>query len=104
MTSGFIVLTSDVTYLSNTIYILNKVDYDADWITSEEPFKYAKTEDILTPYQIQMYYLLLNYQKFLEKLDAITNTLSDTSNRTVISKVGTIKVIIIIILIAHLFL
>ena len=104
MTSGFIVLTSDSKYINDIIYILDKVDYDADWVKSEEPFKYAKSEDNLTPYQIQLYYLILNYQKFLEKLDVISNTLSDTSNRTVINNVRTIKIIIIIILIAHLFL
>ena len=48
MTGSFIVLTSNDTYLNDVIYILNKVDYDADWTSSEEPFKYVKSNELLT--------------------------------------------------------
>ena len=58
----------------------------------------------MTQYQIRFYYLILNYQKFLEKLNVITDNLGKTSTKTVLSNVSTIKIYIIIILIAHLFL
>ena len=104
ITSGFIVVTSETTNINDTIYILNRIDYGGDWVFSKEPFKNVKLEGHLTPYQIQFYYLILNYHQFIEKLDAISNILSETSYKTVLNNVSIIKIIIIIIWIAHIFL
>ena len=106
VTGGFIVLTSNDTYLNDAIYILNKIDYNADWISSEEPFRNVKSEGqkLLSQYQIRFYYLILNYQIFLQKLNAITDQLGVTSTETVLSNVSTIKFFIILILIVHILL
>ena len=104
MTNGFVVLTSNMGNLNQPIYILNKVDFDGNWTSSEEPFKNVKLQGQLTSYQYQFYYLLLNRQKFLQKLDTITIFLSDNAHKTILRNVKFIKVIIIIIFISNLFL
>ena len=104
MTNGFVVLTSNMGNLNNPIYILNKFDYDGNWTSSEEPFKNVKLQGKLTSYQYQIYYLLLNRQKFLQKLDTITTFLSDNAHKTILSNVSFIKIVIIIIFLSNLFL
>ena len=104
MTSGFVVLTSDDKALKESIYIVNSTKVNDNWIVSEEPFKNVNSKEQLTQYQIQYYFLVLNYQRFLQKLDEISIKLLTNASNTVLSILSSIKSIIIIILIAYLIL
>jgi hypothetical protein len=113
MTAGFVVLTSEQTNFifnappinsNNIVYIINRVNYDGNWQTSEEPFKNVKFNEQLSHFQTYYYYIILNYQIFIQKLDEISENLISTTSKTILSIVSTIKVIIIITLIAYMLL
>ena len=113
MTAGFVVLTAEQTNFifnappinsNNIVYIINRVNYDGNWQTSEEPFKNVKFNEQLSHFQTYYYYIILNYQIFIQKLDEISENLISTTSKTILSIVSTIKVIIIITLIAFMLL
>ena len=110
MTAGFSVLTSDISNImkkafppniNNIVYIINKVDYDENWQINEDLFKYVDFKGQLSDFQTYYYYIILNYCIFIEKLEAISNGLIDKASNTVLTIVSTIKIIIIITLIAY---
>ena len=110
MTAGFSVLTSDISNImkkafppniNNIVYIINKVDYDENWKINEDLFKYVDFKGQLSDFQTYYYYIILNYCIFIEKLEAISNGLIDKASNTVLTIVSTIKIIIIITLIAY---
>ena len=104
MTTGFMVLYSNVTNLQNIVYIVNKVNYNENWTYTEVPFTNVKLKGQLTSYQSYFYYLILNYQQFLNKLDAISYNIAMSTSETVLSNLSTIKTFIIILLIVFLLL
>ena len=107
MTTGFVVLNSDRNVImgkKEVVYIINKIDYHENWETSEEPFKEVKYSGKLSDYQLYYYYIILNYQIFIQKLDVISNSLVWKTTDTVLSIVSIIKIIVIITLIIYIFL
>ena len=101
MTTGFIVLNSNDSNTQQKIYILNRTNISENWNSTEEPFKNVKVKGELTHYQYYFYYLILNYQQFLQKLDEISNSLFIATDDIVLSNVSTIKAIIIILLVCY---
>ena len=113
ITTGFIVLTSQPTNivlnffpanLNNIVYIVDKVNYNENWQTSEEQLKYVKFISQLSHFQNYYYYILLNYHTFIQQLDLISNNLVEATSNTVLSIISTIKIIIIVTLIAYILL
>ena len=104
MTTGFMVLYSNVSNLNNIVYIINKVNYNENWNYTEVPFKNVNLTGQLTQYQSYFYYLILNFQQFLNKLDAISINIAMSTSDTVLSNLSTIKTFIIILLIIFLLL
>ena len=113
MTAGFGVLTSERTNIlftrpgqniNNIVYIINKVNYNENWQTSEEPFEYVNFNGKLSQFQTYYYYIILNYHTFIQQLDFISDNLVEATSNTVLSIISTIKIIIIITLIAYILL
>ena len=104
MTTGLIVMNSNNESLSEILYITNKIDYNGNWIATEEPFANVKLNGQLSQYQNYFYYMILNYQQFVQRLDIISINLVRTTGNTVISNINRIKGIIIGVLCAHIFL
>ena len=104
MTTGFIILNSDRNNLAQKVYILNRTNISEKWNSTDEPFKNVKLEGKLTEYQYYFYFLILNYQQFLKKLDDISNSLLKATNDIVLSNVSAIKTIIIVIFISYFIL
>ena len=51
----------------------------------------------MTPYQYNFYYLLLNFQHFISKLDEISDTLQNNTSNMVFSDVSFIKIMVVVI-------
>jgi len=69
MTTGFLVMTSNNEYIKENIYIVNQVNIRK---LSISPFIHIKSNRQLTQYQSYFYYLVLNYQNFVKKIDIIS--------------------------------
>ena len=83
MTTGYLVMTSNYEYTKEKVFIVNQVNIRD---LSSSPFIHIKPNRQLTQYQSFFYYLILNYQNFMKKLDMIsiqliiiTSKLSDLS-------------------------
>ena len=88
--------------INNIVYIINKVNYNENWQTSEEPFEYVNFNGKLSQFQTYYYYIILNYHTFIQQLDFISNNLVEATSNTVLSIISTIKIIIIVTLIAYI--
>ena len=98
MTNAIVVLTSEINNLDvNRVYILNKVDINGNWNSSEIPFINVRLSGQLSEYQYNFYYLLLNFQQFVVKLNEISDNLFNSTSNTIFSNVSFIKVIIVVI-------
>ena len=105
MTNGIVILTSEISNLdSNRVYILNKFDFNGNWTSSEEPFINVNLGRQLTQYQYNFYYLLLNFQQFIVKLNEITDKLYKSTSDKVYSNVLCMKIIIFIIFVSYIIL
>ena len=104
ITSGFLILTSNPSSLKDVVYIMNRINYEEEWSYTEDLFKDIKINKPLTQYQYQYYYLILNYQIFLKRLDQISINLLNITSNAEKSNLKTIKIVIIITLIAYIFL
>ena len=98
ITNSLVILTSDVSNLeTNVIYLLNRIDYYGNWTSSEQPFIYIRLNGQLSPYQFNFYYLLLNFQHFIAKLNEISDTLQNNTSNMVFSDVSFIKIMVLVI-------
>ena len=69
MTNGFLIMLSEVRYLDEIVYILDKINLED---RKNSPFRHIKLKSQLTQYQNQYYYLILNYRPFVQRLDLIS--------------------------------
>ena len=69
MTTGYLVMTSNYEYTKEKVYIINQVNIRK---LSTSPFIHIKVNSPITQYQSFFYYLILNYQTFVKKLDIIS--------------------------------
>ena len=104
MTTGIIILNSNIDNLNNTVYIINKVNIYENWDTTEEPFQNVKVIEQFTEYQYYFYFIILNYQQFMDRLDIISNKLVIITNRTVNNNINHIRIIISVTLVGYIIL
>ena len=104
MTTGINVIHSDEANLKDIVYIINKINYNGNWTITEEPFTNVNIKGQLTQYQNYFYYLILNYHQFLQRLDVISNNLVGTTTKTIMTNLTSIKVMVLIILLAYILL
>ena len=104
MTTAFVVMNSNVENLKEIVYIIKTFDFSGNWTTSGEPFINVKLNGQLSQYQYYFYYVLLNFQHFMQKLDTINSNLVEKTSNTIKSSIFSIKAIIIGSLCAHIFL
>ena len=76
MSSALLVMTSNNSCLEDRIYILNYIEEPGNYT-----FSHVSTEKQLTQFQWYFYYLVLNYQIFVEKLDDISFQLMANSEQ-----------------------
>ena len=76
MINSFIIMSSKYEYIKERVYIINRV------IPGRENFTFVnvKMDDYLTQFQNHFYYIILNYQTFIKKLDIIINKLIKKTN------------------------
>ena len=104
MTTAFVVMNSKYENLTDIVYIITKVNYLGNWTSTGEPFINVKLNGQLSQYQYYFYYIILNYQQFMQKLEIITLNLIQKTTNLIKSNIYTTKTIIIIILCAHIIL
>ena len=104
MTTGLIVINSNEKNLKDIVYILNKINNNKNWTSTDEPFIYVKLKGQLTQYQNYYYYLILNYQQFLQRLDKISDNLIGSTSKIVLKNISSMKLIVLIILLTQILL
>ena len=75
MTNAFLVITSSIIDSNNIVYII-----DQSSLRTKTPFNHVRAEKELTEYQKNYYFLILNYQIFLQKLSDVNLNLAIKSN------------------------
>ena len=68
MNNGFLIMSSNYEHLDEKVYIVDKVNLNNLTIS---PFIHMKINIQLSQYQNYFYYLILNYQSFMQRLDLI---------------------------------
>ena len=76
MTNAFLIITSSDKDLNNIVYIL-----DHSSLRTNTPFSHIRAEEELNEYQKNYYFLILNYQNFLQKLFVVNLQLIIKSNQ-----------------------
>ena len=76
MTNAFLIITSSDKDLNNIVYIL-----DHSSLRTKTPFGHIRAEEELNEYQKNYYFLILNYQNFLQKLFVVNLQLIIKSNQ-----------------------
>ena len=71
MTNAFLVITSSIIDSNNIVYII-----DQSSLRTKTPFNHVRAEKELTEYQKNYYFLILNYQIFLQKLSVVNLNLA----------------------------
>ena len=104
MTTGFVILNSGMEHLFEPVFIINKVNISENWNDTEKPFEHVKINGQLSQYQYYYYYALLNYHLFIQKLDAISNSLIISSSDIATSRVKIINIVITVILLVNILL
>ena len=104
MTTGLSVMNSNEECLNETVFLINKINYNENMKITEEPFINVNFTGQFSQYQNYFYFTILNYQPFSQKLDAMSDNLIKSTSNTMISNINSVKTIIIIIFIAHILL
>ena len=97
LTAGFLIMSSKPEYLSHKIYIINNVN---QYNLKNSSFIHIKSTEQLSQYQSYYYYLILNYQNFMQRLDTISLRLTI---KTSILGYKSIKIIFISIILNFIF-
>ena len=72
-TAGFLIMSSKYEYLFHKVYIINNVNLNnIKMLKSSCPLIHIKSKEQLSQFQIYFYYLILNYQNFIQRLDIIS--------------------------------
>ena len=68
MNNGFLIMSSNYEHLDEIVYIVDKVNLNN---LNMFPFIHMKINIQLSQYQNYFYYLILNYQSFMQRLDLL---------------------------------
>ena len=98
ITTGFLIMSSNIQYLSHKVYIVNNANLNNLKNLKNSPFYHIKSTEQLSQYQSYFYYLILNYQNFVQRLDIIRIRLLIKT-----SSLGSISIRIIFISLAFNF-
>ena len=101
MTTGYLVLTSNYDYTKEKVYIINQVNISD---LSNSPFIHIELNGQLSQYQSYFYYIVLNYQNFVKKIDIINIQLVILTSRLGVLYLNLIIYFLIINLFFYLFL
>ena len=75
MTNAHLIISSNIEFSNNIVYII-----DQSSLRTKTPFNHIRAEKELTEYQNNYYFLILNYQIFLQKLSDVNLNLAIKSN------------------------
>ena len=75
MTNAYLIMSSNIEFSNNIVYII-----DQSSLRTKTPFNHIRAEKELTEYQKNYYFLILNYQIFLQKLSDVNLNLAIKSN------------------------
>ena len=100
ITTGFLIMSSKPEYLSHKVYIVNNVNLYNLKNLKNYSFIHIKLTEQLSQYQSYYYYLILNYQNFMQRLDTISLRLTI---KTSILGSKSIKIIFISIVLNFIF-
>ena len=75
MTNTYLIMSSNIEFSNNIVYII-----DQSSLRTKTPFNHIRAEKELTEYQNNYYFLILNYQIFLQKLSDVNLNLAIKSN------------------------
>ena len=75
MTNAHLIISSNIEFSNNIVYII-----DQSSLRTKTPFNHIRAEKELTEYQKNYYFLILNYQIFLQKLSDVNLNLAIKSN------------------------
>ena len=72
ITAGFLIMSSKYEHLFHKVYIINNVNLNnIKMIKISSPLIHIKSKEQLSQFQVHFYYLILNYQNFMQRLDII---------------------------------
>ena len=80
MTTGFLVMSSKFEYFYERVFIINNINLNNINNLTISPFIHIHLSKQLSQYQIYYYYLVLNYQNFVERIESIMGRLIIQTN------------------------